>query len=253
MSAEDSSQAPVDDGNPVLRDYSADSDVLIVSFGGLRRRPEIPPGFSFVRVLDGLPARKLLVRDLQRAWFLRGLPGLARNVAETTEFLEREIESARARRVVMIGFSLGGFAAMLYGHRLKVAEVHAFSPQTFVSLARRLRHRDSRWQRLVLKFHLSSAAFAPRDLRPLLTAASGRTRQIVYYATDSRLDTVHAEHVCGLPGVELRAYPEGGHRLVTDMRDRGELRTIIEGSIKGTPASGQASESSTRAPLSSQA
>jgi pimeloyl-ACP methyl ester carboxylesterase len=253
VSAEDSAPPAVDDGNPVLRDYSADSDVLIVSFGGLRRRPEILPGFSFVRVLDGLPARKLLVRDLQRAWFLRGLPGISRNVPETAAFLNREIETARARRVVMIGFSLGGFAAMLYGHLLQVAEVHAFSPQTFVSLGRRLRHRDSRWQRFVFKFHLSSAAFAPRDLQPLLARATGRTRQLVYYATDSRLDTVHAEHVRGLPGVELCSHPEGGHRLVTDMRDRGELRTIIERAIQGTPAAAPAAGSSARAPLASQA
>ena len=37
-----------------------------------------------------------------------------------------------------------------------------------------------------------------------------------------------AAHVHGLPGVMIHDYATGAHRLVTDLRDSGELRAIFE-------------------------
>lgn len=48
-----------------------------------------------------------------------------------------------------------------------------------------------------------------------------------------RLDARHAQRVAGLPGVSLHRYDEGGHRLVGVLRDRGDLRRIMEGALRG--------------------
>jgi hypothetical protein len=215
----------VDDGSPVARDYSAASDVLIVSFSGLKRNPTKLPGFSLRRTLEGLPLKKLYVRDLDRAWFLRGLRGVTSDVEETVAFLRDEARSSGARRVVLTGYSLGGFGALLYGTLMGADEVQAISPQTFLSFWRRWRAGDHRWQRYVLPLQFTPTR-RYHDLRPFLAGSSSAGRHI-HFARDSRLDAIHAEHVRGFGKVVLHEYPQGAHRLITDLCDSGALRQIL--------------------------
>jgi hypothetical protein len=218
----------VEDQSPILRDYSAQSDVLLVSFSGLKRNPEKAPGFSLRGTLAGLEVKKLYLRDLNKAWFLRGLRGVTANVEETAAFLRAEAASVAARRVILTGYSFGGFAALLYGALFRADEVHAISPQTFISFWKRLRCKDHRWQRYVWKLHFGKTRRF-HDLRPLLSTA--RTQLHVYFARDSRLDACHGAHVHGLAGVMIHEYATGSHRLVTALRESGELRAILERAV----------------------
>ena len=222
----------VDDGSPVARDYSAASDVLLVSFSGLKRNPNKIPGFSLRGTLVGLPVSKLYLRDPDKAWFLRGLRGVTRNVDETVAFLLAEAASVGARRIVLTGYSLGGFAALLHGALLGADEVHAISPQTFISFWRRWRAGDHRWRRYVLPLHFGNTR-RYHDLRPYLARSSVRTKLHVYFARDSRLDARHAEYLRDLPQIITHECAEGSHRLVTTLRESGELRTILERAIAG--------------------
>ena len=221
--------APIDTGEPILRDYATEADVLLILFSGLKRNPQKRPGFSFRAVTGGLPARKLYVRDLRKSWFLAGLPGISEGVEDTAEFLRRE--AGKARRVVLTGYSLGGFAAHLYASLLENAEAITFSPQTFVSFWDRLRTRDHRWQRYALKLLWRSKA-RYRNLRPLLEKRR-QAKHTIHYAADSPLDGVHARHVASLENVRVIEHAEGRHRLVTALRDSGELRTLMERAVCG--------------------
>ena len=220
-------QPPIPDTEPVLRDYAAPGDVLLVSFSGLKRNPNKVPGFSLRGTLAGLPLKKLFLRDLDKAWFLRGLRGVTRDVDQTVALLRTEIESLRPRCVVFTGYSMGGFAALLYGALCGVDEVHAISPQTFISFWKRWRSGDHRWQRYVLRRHFSSTR-RYHDLRPWLERSAGKSALHVYFARDSRLDALHAEHLRGLPRAMIHERAEGSHRLVTLMRESGELRGLFE-------------------------
>ena len=121
---------------------------------------------------------------------------------------------------------------LLYGALLEADEVHAISPQTFLSFWLRLRARDSRWRRYVWPLY-----FGPtkrfHDLRPWLERCDAKTKLCVHFAGDSRLDTIHAQHVSGLPGLLIHDHKQGGHRLVTLMMESGELRAIFERAIAG--------------------
>lgn len=223
---------PVEDDCALFRDYSEESRVLVVSFSGLKQNPEAVPGFSLRRTFTGLPVKKLYLRDLHRAWFLRGLRGVTSNVGETVDFLRAEAASVHARRVILTGYSLGGFAALLYGSLLDADEVHAISPQTFLSFWRRLCCGDNRWRRYVLPLH-----FGPtkpfHDLRPWMEKCDPRTKLHLHFASDSRLDTVHARYLANGPGVIVHDHKNGGHRLVTALMESGELRAIFERAIAG--------------------
>lgn len=216
----------------MYRDYSEESRVLVVSFSGLKPNPRAVPGFSLRKTFQGLPLKKLYLRDLERAWFLRGLRGETRDVDGTVKFLRAEVAAAGAERVVLTGYSLGGFAALLYGALIGADAVHALSPQTFLSFRLRLKAWDKRWRRYVWPLH-----FGPtrryHELRPWLERCGPGTKLHVHYASDSRLDTIHAQHVAGLPGVAMHDHGQGGHRLVTQMMESGELRNLFERAIAG--------------------
>jgi hypothetical protein len=228
----DQINASPENTSPVCRDYSANADVLLVSFSGLKRNPEKIPGFSLRGTLAGLPVNKLYLRDLDKAWFLRGLRGVTGNVGATANFLRAEATAAKARRVIFTGYSLGGFAALLYGSLCGADEVHAISPQTFIGFWRRLRASDHRWQRYVLPLHFSTTR-RYNDLRPWLAKCSPQTELHIHFARDSRLDALHAAHVHDLAQVKIHERSEGAHRLVTVMRESGELRAIFERAIAG--------------------
>jgi hypothetical protein len=223
-----------DDSSPICRDYSAASDVLFVSFSGLKRNPEKIPGFSLRATLVGLNAKKLYLRDLDKAWFLKGLRGVSDGVEKTAEFIRAEAASVNARRVVFTGYSLGGFAALLYGALCGVDEVHAISPQTFITFWRRWRTGDQRWRRYILPMYFNGTR-RYHDLRPWLARTPARTQQNIYFARDSHLDAAHAEFVSGLPHVKIHERAEGSHRLVTAMRESGELRSLFEKAVSTKP------------------
>ena len=224
--------ALIDDSVSVLRDYSAESGVLLVSFSGLKRNPEKIPGFSLRGTLAGLAVKKLYLRDPDKAWFLRGLRGVTQDVEGTVEFLRSEAVTVGAKKIILTGYSLGAFAALLHGTLLAADEVHAVSPQTFISFWRRWRSGDRRWQRYVLPLHFS-ATRRFHDLRPWLARCPKQTRLNIYSARDSRLDILHADHVRDLPQVILHERAEGSHRLVTAMHGSGELRAIFERAVAG--------------------
>ena len=228
-------KTPAENTSPVCRDYSANAEALLVSFSGLKRNPEKVPGFSLRGTLAGLPVNKLYLRDLDKAWFLRGLRGVTGNVEGTAKFLRAEAAAAKARRIIYTGYSLGGFAALLYGAMCGADEVRAISPQTFIGFWPRLRARDHRWQRYVLPLHFSLTR-SYHDLRPWLAKCSPQTQLHIHFARDSRLDALHAEHVRGLPQIAIHEYADGSHRLVTAMRESGELRAILEHAIRSQPA-----------------
>ena len=53
----------------------------------------------------------------------------------------------------------------------------------------------------------------------------------LHYCDTHRLDRLHAERLREVPNVHLHPHPEGGHRLVTILRDTGRLRSILEDAL----------------------
>lgn len=208
--------------------------MLFVSFSGLKRNPEKIPGFSLRGTLVGLNVKKLYLRDLDKAWFLKGLRGVADGVEKTAEFIQAEASSLNARHVVFTGYSLGGFAALLYGVLCGADEVHAISPQTFITFWRRWGTGDHRWRRYVLPMYFNGTR-RYHDLRPWLAKAPARTKLNVYFARDSHLDAAHAQYVRGLPQIKIHERADGSHRLITVMRESGELRMLFEKAVNMAP------------------
>lgn len=210
------------DGAPV-------SSTLYIFFGGMAAGIAMPP-FEFYRAARIVDDNKLFLRDFAQCWYHAGLPGYSRDLSSTADYLRRRIGELGARRVVFVGNSMGGYAAMLFAARLGFGEVIAFAPQTFVSPRLRFRHRDRRWPRQIAKLRwLGLSRERAWDLRPLLARCDERLRVSVFVSPEDRLDLVHARHIQDLPCVTTHVVAGGGHDLVRVLRDDGSLPGIMLG------------------------
>ena len=163
------------------------------------------------------------VRDHAGAWYHRGVAGAGADVDAVAERL-REL-AAGVDRVVTLGSSAGGYAALLFG-ALTGAEVHAFSPQSFIDPELRATHGDTRWAPRVEALGADmDRRYA--DLLPVLAASDGRFH--VYYASRDPLQTLHAERLGELARVTLHPFDHDGEDLAGELRSSGWLGSFLAG------------------------
>jgi pimeloyl-ACP methyl ester carboxylesterase len=228
-----------------LRDFSASDGAILARlepnaggpmlliFGAMAINDWAP--FQLVETTAKLPADKIYLRDLHRAWYQLGLPPYAQTIDEAAALLADLILERNPRRVVSVGVSAGGFAALLFGHLLGVDETHAFSPRSYIDIDNRLSNDDFFMDDRLLEIYASPRAQPEYfDLRPLLCNSNGGTMHYIHYAEERRLDLAHVAHLAGAPNVELLKYDRGGHRLARLLRDDGRLERIIAQAIAGT-------------------
>ena len=224
----------------LIRDLERPSPVVAVVFGGLAMRMEGIPPFEFFRILGAAaPTKRLFVRDRNRCWYQRGVAGVAEDIEGVAEALRLLIAESGASRVVTLGASAGGYAALLFGRLLGAGEVHAFAPQTFISPELRSRFGDSRWPAEMAALS-ESGAYRPAfgDLRRVFEQAPPRGgRFVLHYCPEDELDTIHARHLASEAGVELREHAEGGHYIARSLRQSGDLLPLLsEALLSAAPA-----------------
>lgn len=223
-------QRSPDGSRDVFADLEAESGTLVVAFGGLAGGLGIPP-FEFMAAIDSeFSVKRAFVRDRHALWYQRGVEGLGSNVGETAAGLRKLVHTADVGRVVFIGCSSGGYAALLFAALVGAHAVLAFSPQTLVAPDRRAAAGDDRWPDRTAA--LSEAGFERdyADLRQVLRRSPGADRpprMVLRYPQSDRLDAVHAENLAGLPSVELVPMPGGEHNIPKVLKREGRLGAVL--------------------------
>lgn len=196
-----------------------DSPTVVIAFGGIHTRMGGIPPYEFFGQLDGLDIDRVFVRDLDQAWYQNGIRGIADNITDAAKGLA---ELRDHERVVCVGCSAGGFAAILFGQLIDADETHAFGPQTVIAKRALRRMGDRRWDRYLKPVW--------KHVGTLLDVGLELDNVTVHYGTDDRLDVVHAERLAGL--AKLVPYEGLGHELTRTLRDRGELQTILREAVR---------------------
>jgi hypothetical protein len=216
----------------IVSEFSEASDSLLVAFGGVGAGLGMPP-FEFFRLAAEIPTKKMFIRDLEQAWYQRGLPGISKDVRGTLAYLEQELARQNVRRTVFVGNSMGAYAAILFGWLLEIDVVHAFAPQSFIGRFQRLLALDRRWRPQMQRVHTTphlSREFL--DLKRVLAGRPKRTMIHLYFADQHRLDRLHCRRLEGLRNVVLHPYPHAGHNLIKQLRDEGALEDILRQSLR---------------------
>ena len=123
---------------------------LVISFGFVDWIN--PPRFDFFRRTKkfelgrGTSLNRLLVRDPGTArWYHRGVPGLGTHVDEVVGTLRSLIRSVRPSRVITIGQSMGGYAAIMFGMWLDGDRILAFATLSHLDSREARRYGDLRF------------------------------------------------------------------------------------------------------------
>jgi pimeloyl-ACP methyl ester carboxylesterase len=116
----------------------------VVVFGGVGHQVDIPI-LEFSHVLEDIQADKFFINDFSNAWYHLGLDGISATLSETATFLHKTVVS-RYSRTILVGHSMGGYAALAFGALTDASRVVAFSPQAFISRKRRKEFADIRWE-----------------------------------------------------------------------------------------------------------
>jgi len=211
-------------------DLSDKERPLLIIFSGFGDFVTMP--FEFSNTTKKLDVNKIYLRDFSRTWYHSGLFGRSKSIDETVLFLKRKIDESGANKVVVLGNSMGGYAAILFGILIKANIVHAFAPQTFlnnVDYLKLITRNDRKIQYLHNNF--SNQYF---DLKNVIQLHNNLGEFNIYYDSTNEIDKKFAMHLKDSKHVMLHPFCGGGHGLIKILRDSGELQKIIIASLNNT-------------------
>jgi pimeloyl-ACP methyl ester carboxylesterase len=212
----------------VLLNMDSNVRTLLLAVGGMSIEDR-ELVFEFLSVTETFPVKRLFVRDPRQAWYHCGMPHHGWTLSSVVESLRDLIAQHDVDRLVVVGSSSGGYAALVFGTLLGADSVLCFAPQTVLDLEILASMDDHRWDPVLGP--LNRAGMLDRrwiDLRRALPAARcADTRYEIFFDDSFRVDRIHAERLSGIEGVRLYRFGRGGHRLVRMLRDSGALEQIL--------------------------
>ncbi len=190
------------------------SDVLLVSFDNLNSIGEYAPAQPWLLSLSHrLDLSILGIMASQKDWYRNA------DTAVLIRALRDEGLFAGFRRVLFIGASMGGFAALAYSSLVPGAAVLAFSPQS--SLSRRVVPFEKRYHYAQRRFDWKTPEF-------LDAAACVDPAAQIFLAYDPFVaeDRAHAKRFTGANVTQIRL-SHMGHRAIRHVKEAGALFKLI--------------------------
>jgi ribosomal protein L16 Arg81 hydroxylase len=213
--------------------------LLMISFGFVNW--EGTPGFDFygrskkLEKLADRPINRILLRDFENAWYHRGVRGLGNGIDEVRDRLQALIHEICPSRIITIGQSMGGYAAILFGQLLNVDQILAFGPLSCLDIQICLEFGDRRWLSVMedLQAHPPINAYFDLATHPLNPRQSPKLD--IFYGQkpdpdtpgDINLDHAHAQRLATISNCTLHPYAESGHAIVQYLIEQRQLDPLL--------------------------
>jgi hypothetical protein len=214
---------------------------LIISFG-FADWMTLPPFDFFGRIKKleqrrGIALNRLLLRDPLNAWYQRGIPGLGTHVDEVVGTLRSLIRSIRPSRVITIGQSMGGYAAIMFGMLLDADPIVAFAPVSHLNPREASCYGDWRYVPTMYRLEEDPPKSCYFDLVSLGRTLDYRGTLHVIFGThpgnddgvSGSLDAMHALRLARLAKVKLYPFPEALHTIVKWLVEHKQLDDLLDG------------------------
>jgi hypothetical protein len=189
---------------------------LVVAFTGLQHGLGGIP-FEFHRTLGRIDCTAMFIKDQGRRWYQYEAGVLNEVKRRILEAADR----AGAKRTLLLGNSMGGFGALLFGALCNADAILGIVPQTAITPDAMRQMKDKRWAEERAAIH----SFPCGDLLEI-TPPAGKT--FLCLGDSERRDTAHVDRICRPWKAEKIVIPDVGHHAAAKIRDEGRLVPMIE-------------------------
>lgn len=197
-------------------ELASSSQVLLIIFAS-RNDIRANIQFQFRNLLSQVDIKKIFVRDVHDAWYSKGLKNIVDSIEGIAEYLNERIERIKPKKLVTLGSSSGGYAALLFGCLLNADQSIAFSPQTKIPRPRPFPDED-------LLVDCDSKYFDLHDLE----WETVKTKFQIHYSEDYIPDKDAAIRMEKLANFSLCGYQAGKlHNIAGWLKNQGKLESIL--------------------------
>lgn len=210
------------------------SKILIISFSGMGWKNSIPT-FNFYNMFKSYShIDKLFLRDIKCRYYLSGLKNSSNTFNETIELINRLTKKKKYDKIIAIGCSAGGYAAILYGQILHFTKVIAFSPQVVLTRTKEELIEDifnapktCQWLR-----ELNKEDYVYQKSLDLKNFIPFQTKVEIHYAkrANKGADKKHALYI-EHENCNIIEHDSNNHMIALELRDKGILKKLIENEI----------------------
>lgn len=202
-------------GSSVHKIMKNGSKNLIVCFGGMTLMSIGMPPFEFLSHLSSMygdTCDLMFLVDKNQCWYHKGIQDITSSIDETVAYLNNIIQQGTYDKVIFMGISAGGYAAILFGSLCNnVHNVISFIPQT----------------KLIKPVNVQYS-----DLKRLIN----KTTKYILYGDlsvkniNDHHHILHCEHINCFPNVKLLKNKECN---LKQLRDGGFIKRTIDSIILG--------------------
>jgi len=210
------------------------SDMLLVSFAGMGWKKS-PPTFIFYNFLKSYNnLDKLFLRDLKMRYYITGLLNSSKNYDETLKLIRNLVNVKKYKKIIALGCSAGGFAAILYGSQLNFDKIIAFSPQTVINKKKETLIHDiynapntCKWLTSLNKDNeIYQKSLDLKNFQPF------KSKIDIHYSINGNkgIDKKHAEYLLS-ENCQIIEHPGNDHMIAISLRNNGKLKKIIDNEL----------------------
>jgi len=208
-----------------IQDFK-DLDHLIIALSGYGQNYE---WFGTMKKFEtNYNFNKLWIRDLLSSYWHGEFPGVGIGPFVLAEFIKNKIEESKAKKVMMMGLSMGGYGSILFGCLCNVDLVLSFSGQTYLPKHRRNKYKlDEKWEGLGVDRKNT-------DLKNIFKIHNdkNKTTYKLFYGKENKMDRTFANHLSDQRGVELNPVNTNRHNSVGISFKSGKAGKMIEEFLK---------------------
>jgi len=189
-----------------------------IFFGGLQGNMAVPM-FEFKGISSQLgDVNKVYFRDLSQTWY----HGIFKDIIKHLEDIIKQVDT---NSLIFCGNSMGGYAALLFGHLFAASKTIVFSAQTCIEYSKKVKTwGDSSFEAFIEKARkVKGAQTQYFDL-----AYIDFTEEVhLYFCGSNFNDKLHARNIKG-ESVKAHNLDSGGHNAVTVLLHQERLIDILK-------------------------
>lgn len=181
---------------------------------------------------------RILLRDIGSLWYQHGVAGLGSSAAELTRSLALLIYRLAPTRVILVGQSMGGYAALQFATSLKQRGINAralaFGPLSYLDAKRAREDGERRFPSPMACLEARQPAGFVPDLAEYIREAGGLDHSRIIIGTaegppdGDNLDDLHGERFARIAGIEVVRFPHAPHAVIEWLKARRQIDALFE-------------------------